>query len=91
LEFIDREKCYHYWPSCNLPKLYGEVEVEILSERLENFNLMHKWIISELSIRYKVLFNIRHQNVGPNIILYDNLLGSRKTCASLSVPDLAGF
>ncbi|XP_021961232.2 tyrosine-protein phosphatase 10D [Folsomia candida] len=50
----DREECTHYWPSTSISEMYGEIEVEVMSEILDGYRRSpHKWIISELKLRYK--------------------------------------
>lgn len=49
----DREKCAHYWPTSSSPVMYGEIEVEVLSESPESYSV-HKWIVMEFKLRHKV-------------------------------------
>lgn len=53
-ESADGEKCYQYWPNTNLPEVYGDIEVEILSERLEGYKVTYKWIVTEFMVRREV-------------------------------------
>lgn len=58
----DREKCYRYWPDCCVPVQYGDIEVEVVTERLEGYrstSCTNKWVISELKLRY----NVRHSSL----------------------------
>ncbi|XP_021954824.2 tyrosine-protein phosphatase 10D isoform X2 [Folsomia candida] len=48
----DREKCAHYWPTSSSPVMYGEIEVEVLSESPESYSV-HKWIVMEFKLRHK--------------------------------------